>query len=76
MAAPQKAPQKVVVIASNNAPKAKSTREGFRVMLPGSYDFRSVNVDSGVRDQPFSDDETLQGAINRARNAKDAMPNA
>lgn len=76
MAAPQKAPQKVVVIASNNAPKAKSTREGFRVMLPGSYDFRSVNVDSGVRDQPFSDDETLQGAINRAGNAKDAMPNA
>ncbi|KAJ5620582.1 hypothetical protein N7510_004566 [Penicillium lagena] len=68
--------RKVVVIASENVPKIRSTREGFRLMLPGSYDFQSVKVDSGVPDQPFSDDETLQGAINRARNAKNAVPGA
>lgn len=68
--------RKLVVIASRNAPKMRATREGFRLMLPGSYNFRSVDVDSGVPDQPFSDDETLQGAINRARNAKNAVPDA
>lgn len=31
-----------------------------------------VSVPSGVSNQPFSDEETLQGAVNRARNALEA----
>ncbi|KAJ3526573.1 hypothetical protein NM208_g11125 [Fusarium decemcellulare] len=69
-------PQKVVVIASNNAPKIKATQEGFTRMLPGSYDFQGLSVGSNVSDQPFSDEETLRGATNRARNAQTAQPQA
>ena len=29
----------------------------------------SIDVDSGVPDQPFGLDETIKGAINRAKNA-------
>ncbi len=32
---------------------------------------QSINVDSGVSEQPFSDEETMQGAIHRA---KEALP--
>lgn len=62
--------QKIVVIASNNIPKIKATREGFTLALPGSYEFETLSVDSNVPDQPFSDNETLRGATNRARNAQ------
>ncbi|KAF5657523.1 phosphatase [Fusarium heterosporum] len=68
--------QKIVVVASNNIPKIKATREGFTQMLPGSYDFQGVSVDSNVSDQPFSDEETLTGATNRAQNAQKAKPEA
>ncbi|KAJ4259583.1 hypothetical protein NW762_007513 [Fusarium torreyae] len=69
-------PQQTVIVASNNIPKIKATREGFTQMLPGSYDFQGLSVDSNVSDQPFSDDETLRGATNRAQNAKAAKPEA
>ncbi|KAM0355636.1 hypothetical protein ACHAPU_000021 [Fusarium lateritium] len=68
--------QKIVVVASNNIPKIKATREGFTQMLPESYDFQGVSVDSNVSDQPFSDEETLTGAANRAKNAQKAKPEA
>ncbi|EGU85983.1 hypothetical protein FOXB_03492 [Fusarium oxysporum f. sp. conglutinans Fo5176] len=64
--------QKLVVVASNNIPKIKATRDGFTQMLPDSYDFRGISVDSNVSDQPFSDEETLRGATNRAQNAQAA----
>lgn len=32
--------------------------------------FSSVKVPSGVSEQPFSDEETIQGAVNRANNAR------
>ncbi|UAL51366.1 DUF84 family protein [Bacillus sp. OVS6] len=35
------------------------------------FTFKSAKVPSGVSDQPFSDDETIQGAINRAENARE-----
>ncbi len=35
-----------------------------------------VIVPSDVADQPLSDEETLEGAINRVENAKTAYPNA
>ncbi|MGG4488665.1 DUF84 family protein [Metabacillus idriensis] len=33
--------------------------------------FQSLKVPSGVSDQPFSDEETIQGAVNRAENARE-----
>ncbi|KAF5684408.1 nitrogen metabolic regulation nmr [Fusarium circinatum] len=68
--------QKLVVVASNNIPKIKATRDGFTQMLPDSHDFQSISVDSNVSDQPFSDEETLRGATNRAQNAQAARSEA
>lgn len=74
MESPQK--QKLVVVASNNIPKIKAARDGFSQMLPDSYDFQGISVDSNVSDQPFSDEETLRGATNRAQNAQAARSEA
>ncbi|QGI65550.1 hypothetical protein CEK27_009521 [Fusarium fujikuroi] len=74
MEPPQK--QKLVVVASNNIPKIKATRDGFTQMLSDSYDFQGISVDSSVPDQPFSDEETLRGATNRAQNAQAARSEA
>ncbi|KAF5559253.1 nitrogen metabolic regulation nmr [Fusarium phyllophilum] len=74
MEPPQK--QKLVVVASNNIPKIKAARDGFTQMLPDSYDFQGISVDSNVSDQPFSDEETLRGASNRAQNAQAARSEA
>ncbi|KAH7271895.1 hypothetical protein B0J15DRAFT_577103 [Fusarium solani] len=57
-------------------PKTKATREGFAQLLPGSYDFQGISVPSHVAEQPFSDEETLLGATNRARNAQKELPDA
>lgn len=46
-------------------------------MFPGGkFEFEGVSVDSGVSDQPDSDQETFQGALNRANNAYQAAPGA
>jgi len=40
------------------------------------FDIQSLKVSSGVRDQPMSDSETLEGAVNRITNAEITNPNA
>ncbi|KAG8671842.1 hypothetical protein FPOAC2_05203 [Fusarium poae] len=70
------APSKLVVVASNNIPKIKATSEGFKQMFLDTYDFQSLSVDSNVSDQPFSNEETLRGATNRAQNAQTLKPEA
>ena len=66
-----------VVVASKNPAKIGAARDGFTRMFPDkTFAFRGVSVPSGVPDQPFTDAETLQGALNRARNARDADPRA
>jgi inosine/xanthosine triphosphatase len=54
-----------IIIGSNNPAKIEAVK---RVFL-GNYVFHSVNAASGVGDMPFKDEETIQGAINRAENA-------
>lgn len=67
----------LVVIASENPVKIKATQAGFAEMYPKmDFDFKGVSVASGVSEQPLSRDETLQGALNRAKNAALAMPSA
>ncbi|GAA0332773.1 DUF84 family protein [Bacillus carboniphilus] len=57
-----------IVVGSKNPAKinaVKNACEHIRVELIG------LDVPSGVSEQPFSDQETLEGAINRAKNAKE-----
>jgi inosine/xanthosine triphosphatase len=68
---------KSIVIASKNPVKARATIKAFKRMFPEeSFRLNSVSVPSGVGRQPASDDETLQGAATRARNASREFVNA
>jgi inosine/xanthosine triphosphatase len=66
-----------VVIASLNPAKIKAVESAFCESFAGStFDFEGISVPSGVDDQPMSNDETHQGALNRVKNAKLVMPGA
>ncbi len=68
---------KKVIIASQNPTKIEATRFGFELILPKeSFEFEGVDVPSGVSEQPMTDDETYQGASQRAINAKEKQPEA
>ena len=67
----------IVVIASKNPVKVQAVEHGFARMFPGeNFEYRMVSVPSGVSDQPCTDDETLQGAMNRSRAAQELVPDA
>lgn len=53
------------IIGSKNPTKIEAVMNAFS----GEYEFHSLDVPSGVSEQPFSDEETIKGAINRANNA-------
>lgn len=55
-----------VAVGSKNQTKVSAVKEAFK-----RYESRieAVDVPSGVSEQPFSDEETIQGAINRAQAA-------
>jgi len=66
-----------VIVASHNPVKIDATQEAFAQVFPDeSFDVAGVSVPSGVSDQPMTTAETLQGALNRATNAKSTSPNA
>lgn len=66
-----------LVIASQNPVKANATLAGFERMFPDTqFDLQTVDVDSGVAHQPMTEAETLRGAENRARAARQAIPEA
>lgn len=68
---------KHIVVASNNPVKIQAALAGFQRAFPDeTFTARGVAVPSGVSDQPMSDEETLQGAFQRARNAQQATPEA
>jgi inosine/xanthosine triphosphatase len=68
---------KTIVLASTNPVKAWAVQEAFQRMFPQEI-FHSILVDapSGVRSQPLTDTETLQGAEQRARTATIQHPGA
>ena len=63
---------KKVYIGSENPVKIKCTRIGFKEVFGDgpSFTFIGKSAPSGVSDQPMTNEETLQGAINRAENLK------
>ncbi len=66
-----------VVVGSLNPVKLDAARIGFEAMFPGeNFEVSGVNVDSGVSRQPIDCAETLQGAIRRAQNTREAKPDA
>lgn len=61
---------KKVIIASQNPVKIEATKIAFKKMFSDQeFEFEGVSAESGVSDQPMSDEETLKGALNRAENA-------
>lgn len=68
---------KTISIASKNPVKIQATLNGFKRIFP-SEEFRalSISVPSGVREQPMSDEEALQGALNRARSVAEQSSEA
>ena len=66
-----------VVVTSKNPVKISAAREAFAALFPGtSLDVTGIEVDSGVGDQPDSDEKTRKGARERVRRASDAEPGA
>jgi inosine/xanthosine triphosphatase len=67
----------IVIVASHNPAKLDAAKRAFGAVFPGrEIDVLPVRVASGVKDQPDSDDETRQGAWNRARSAREVQPEA
>ena len=64
-----------VVVASRNPVKIAATRSGFQTYFD-QIDIEGASIESGVSDQPMSDEETLRGARNRAANAALKFPEA
>ncbi|MBP1911637.1 inosine/xanthosine triphosphatase [Thermococcus stetteri] len=57
-----------VAVGSTNPAKVKAVREVFQGIY-GDVEVVPIEVDSGVPDQPMGLEETVKGAINRARQA-------
>ncbi len=61
---------KRIVVASVNPVKVQAVLKGFQEMFPEEqFTASSIRVDSGVHAQPSSNEETLAGALNRAKEA-------
>ena len=56
----------LIVVGSTNPVKTKAVKSVLQPLSDHRLDFKSVSVDSAVSYQPFSSEETCQGAINRA----------
>ena len=66
-----------VCIASKNPVKVDCVKKSFANAFPEEdFTFSSVNVPSDVSNQPMTDEKTLIGAENRAKNAQINFPNS
>ena len=66
-----------IVVASRNPVKVDATRDAFATLMPDTeLEMLPISVESGVSDQPASDEETRRGARNRASNAYADQPDA
>lgn len=71
------APPMKIIVSSHNPVKMGAVSDAFQTLFSSTdLDFVPVTVDSGVREQPLSDEETRLGALNRASNARLQMPDA
>lgn len=68
--------QKLVIVGSKNPVKISCTEAAFHQAFEGSFLVEGLNISSGVSEQPYGDEETYEGAFNRANNAKLVFPEA
>lgn len=67
----------LIIIASGNPAKIKAVELAFSRMFPDEkFDYEGISVESGVSDQPMSDDETFAGALMRAQTCRETRPEA
>jgi inosine/xanthosine triphosphatase len=60
-----------IIVASKNPVKIGAGKQGFERMFPKlQAQAQGFSIPSGVPDQPLTDEETLQGALNRAQNVR------
>lgn len=52
-----------IIIGSKNPAKVTAVKNAF---YEGPFEFIPLNIASGVKEQPLSDEETISGAVNRA----------
>jgi inosine/xanthosine triphosphatase len=68
---------KTIAIASLNPVKAEAVLQAFSRIFPEEeFTIQTLSVPSGVSDQPMTDADTQAGALTRAENARDAIPDA
>ncbi len=66
-----------VIIASKSPVKIEAVKQGFQKLFPGvSFMFEGVPANSGISDQPMSNNETRTGALGRIAHAKELSPGA
>lgn len=66
-----------IAVASHNPAKLGAARRAFEACFPGQeIEITAVDGESEIGDQPFSDEDTRHGAINRAHNAGEQNPEA
>lgn len=66
-----------VIVASVNPAKVEAVRVAVAAMFPGTeLQVEGLYVPSGVSEQPMTDAETYEGAMNRAENAMKERPDA
>mgnify|MGYP003425223759 FL=1 len=58
-----------IIVGSKNPNKVEAVREVFTELSPNDLEVAGIEVDSNINDQPITMEETIQGAINRAKNA-------
>ncbi len=66
-----------IIVWSKNPIKINAVKIWFEKMFPNeNFEFIWIKTDSKVADQPLSNQETLLGATNRAKNIQKEYPNA
>lgn len=66
-----------IAVASLNPVKINAVKTAFQTQFPAAeLQLMPLNVESGVSDQPRSDEETRRGARNRVNNLKKLYPDA
>lgn len=69
--------KKLIVIASTNPVKLKAVKNAFHLLLPDStFEWQTLEVPSGVSNQPMNGSETRLGACNRVKAIRDLRPEA
>lgn len=64
----------VIAVASTNPVKQMAVKQAFLLAFGQELSIQGLSVRSGVSEQPVSNEETYQGAYNRARHARRKAP--